>query len=300
MAKPHRSPQRSSIDRGTLAVATLIYGGWLAATAWHAVIPTPLLVLIGAWLIAWHGSLQHETIHGHPTHIAAIDRAVGFVPLSLWLPYSLYYRSHIAHHGSAEITNPHEDPESRYVARRGGAAWLAARIQSTLPGHMLAGPPIIFVRFLNSEIRRAFSEPVQVIRDWLPHLAAVALLLVWLDHVGLSPARYILTFVYPGMALTMLRSFAEHRAGIDTPGRAASVERGGLLGLLFLNNNLHAAHHERPGLSWHKLPAYHRHHRARLIREGAVLYAGYGEIIRRFALRAHDSPLHPAFERPVE
>ncbi|MGH6616877.1 fatty acid desaturase [Sphingomonas sp.] len=300
MAMLHRSPQRSPIDRATLIVAVLIYGGWLAATAWHAVIPTPLLVLIGAWLIAWHGSLQHETIHGHPTHIAAIDRAIGFVPLSLWLPYSLYYRSHIAHHGSAEITNPDEDPESRYVARRGGAAWLAARIQSTLPGHMLAGPPIIFVRFLYSEIRRAFSEPVQVIRDWLPHLAAVALLLVWLDHVGLSLARYILTFVYPGMALTMPRSFAEHRAGIDTPGRAASVERGGLLGLLFLNNNLHAAHHERPGLSWHKLPAYHRHHRARLIREGAVLYAGYGEIIRRFALRAHDSPLHPAFERPVE
>ncbi|QNQ09773.1 fatty acid desaturase [Sphingomonas alpina] len=300
MAKPHRSPQRSSIDRGTLAIATLIYGGWLAATTWHAVIPTPLLVLIGAWLIAWHGSLQHETIHGHPTHIAAIDRAIGFVPLSLWLPYSLYYRSHIAHHGSAEITNPHEDPESRYVARRGGAAWLAARIQSTLPGHMLAGPPIVLARFLNSEIRRAFSEPVQVIRDWLPHLAAVAVLLVWLDHVGLSLGRYILTFVYPGMALTMLRSFAEHRARIDTPGRAASVERGGLFGLLFLNNNLHAAHHERPGLSWHKLPAYHRHHRARLIREGAVLYAGYGEIVRRFALRSHDSPLHPAFERPVE
>ncbi|WP_034161056.1 fatty acid desaturase [Sphingomonas sp. ERG5] len=297
MAGRQRSRQGGEIDRATLIVAIAIYGGWLAATAWHALIPTPLLILIGAWLIAWHGSLQHETIHGHPTHIAAIDRAIGFMPLSLWLPYALYHRSHLAHHGSAAITDPREDPESRYVIRRGGLAWLAARIQSTLLGHMLAGPPIALARFIGTEARRVIAEPAQVARDWLPHLIAVAFILLWLDHVGLSPGRYILTFVYPGMALTMLRSYAEHRAELSTIGRAASVERGGLFGLLFLNNNLHAAHHERPGLSWHRLPAYHRHHRARLIREGAILYAGYGEIVRRFALRAHDSPLHPAVEQ---
>ncbi|MDO7842044.1 fatty acid desaturase [Sphingomonas immobilis] len=287
--------RRGRTEWATLAVAAAIYGGWLAATYWHAALPTPLLVAIGAWLIAWHGSLQHETIHGHPTRIAAINRAIGFVPIGLWLPYALYERSHVAHHRSGAITDPAHDPESRYVARAGGVVWLAARAQSTLPGHILIGPFVAVGRFLAGEARRVAVEPVQVARDWLPHLAGVALIVLWLDHVGLGIGEYVATFVYPGMALTMVRSFAEHRAGLGTAGHAASVERAGLFGLLFLNNNLHVAHHEQPGLGWRELPAYHRRHRARLTGEGAILYAGYGEIARRFAWRRHDAPLHPAY-----
>lgn len=278
----------------TLLVAIAIYGGWLAATAWHSVIPAPVLMLIGGWIIAWHGSLQHETIHGHPTHIPVLDRAIGFVPLSLWLPYELYRRSHIEHHDSA-ITDPHEDPESRYVARRHSAAWLAALAQSTLPGHMIFGPPIVVAKFLLAELRRVVSEPARVARDWLPHLAAAALVLMWLDHVGLGLGYYVLAFVYPGMALTMLRSFAEHRAELGTAGHAATVERGGVFALLFLNNNLHVAHHERPGLPWYELPAYHREHHARLTGDGAVVYAGYGQILRQFWARAHDTLVHPHY-----
>lgn len=281
------------VDWPTLAVAVAIYAGWLAATNWHASIPTPLLVLIGGWLLTWHGSLQHETIHGHPTGIRLLDGAIGFLTLSLWLPYRLYRSSHLAHHASPAITDPHEDPESRYVDRRGGLNWLTARLQSTLPGHLLFGPPIAIARFAAHEGRRALSAPLQVARDWLPHLLAVGLLLLWLDHVGLSIGRYVVVFVYPGMALTNLRSYAEHRADLATAGRAATVERGGPLALLFLNNNLHAAHHERPGLPWYRLPSYHREHRARLIKDGAILYAGYGEIVRRFSLSAHDAVLHP-------
>jgi fatty acid desaturase len=283
------------LDWPTLAVAAAIYSGWITVTAWHYSIPAPLLILSGGWLLAWHGSLQHETIHGHPTGIRLLDGAIGFVPLALWLPYRLYRSSHLAHHASPAITDPHEDPESRYVDRRVGFAWLAARLQSTLPGHLLFGPPIAIARFAVHEGRRAVSAPLQVGRDWLPHLLAVGLLLLWLDHVGLSIARYVLFFVYPGMALTNLRSYAEHRADLATKGRAATVERGGPLALLFLNNNLHAAHHERPGLPWHRLPSYHREHRARLIGDGAVLYGSYGEIFRRFAVNAHDAVLHPQY-----
>lgn len=290
---PFITPTVRPIGWPTIAIAVAVYGGWIAATLWHASIPAPLLVLIGGWLLAWHGSLQHETIHGHPTGIRWIDGAIGFVPLSLWLPYRLYRSSHIAHHASPAITDPHEDPESRYVDRRGGIDWVAARLQSTLPGHLLLGPPIAIAKFAREEARRARSAPLQVLRDWVPHLLAVALLLVWLDHVGLGIGRYVLCFVYPGMALTNLRSYAEHRADLATSGRAATVERGGPLALLFLNNNLHAAHHDRPGLPWYRLPAHHRAHRTRLIGDGTVRYAGYGEIVRRFSRAAHDVQLHP-------
>jgi fatty acid desaturase len=69
--------------------------------------------------------------------------------------------------------------------------------------------------------------------------------------------------------------------------------------LLYLNNNLHAAHHERPMLAWYELPAYHRRHRARFAREGAILYTSYAEIARRFAFRAQDDMLHPAHRGPA-
>lgn len=288
-----RSIERSNIQWPTVAVAVAIYGGWLAATAWHDAVPWPVLVAVGGWLLAWHGSLQHETIHGHPTRYPAINAAIGFVPLSLWLPYGSYYRSHRAHHAAPIITDPSHDPESRYRARTNGPAALLGRLQSTLAGQMIFGPPISVVRFLLGEVRRVAREPARVVRDWVPHLAAVAILIAWLDHVGLSLARYILTFVYPGMALTMLRSYAEHRADLASPGRAASVERGGVLGLLFLNNNLHAAHHESPSLAWYRLPEYHARNRARFVDLGAPIYRGYGEIVRRFALRSHDDMIHP-------
>jgi len=278
---------------------SVVYGGWMVATAWHAGIPTPLLVLIGGWLLAWQGSLQHEVIHGHPTRIRWINDAIGFAPLSLWLPYRLYCRSHVAHQRAKVITDPRHDPESRYRVQARGFAAVLRRLQSTLLGQMVFGPAISVGRFFLQETRRLAREPARVVRDWAPHLAAVALVLWWLDHVGLGVGRYVLCFVYPGMSLTMLRSYAEHRADLASPGRAASVEHGGLLGLLYLNNNLHAAHHERPSLAWYDLPAYHRRNRARFAEAGAPIYDGYGEIVRRFAFSAHDDMVHPLHREPV-
>ena len=297
MTTSRRRPQRHA-EWPTLIVAAAIYGGWLAATAWHAVLPLPLLMLLGGWIVAWHGSLQHETIHGHPTGVRVIDQAIGYPPLSLWLPYAVYRRSHVVHHASRAITDPHADPESRYVDGRRDARRLAARLQATLAGHMIFGPPIAVARFAIGEARRAAREPGRVARDWLPHLLGVAVLVLWLDHVRLGLGDYLLYFVYPGMALTAVRAHAEHRADVTTRGRAATVEHRGVFAVLFLNNNLHAAHHERPDLAWYRLPAYHSAQRGRLIAEGAVLYAGYREIFRRFAFRPHDEIIHPSHRAP--
>lgn len=296
---PGSISRTKSWDWPTGLVAAAIYAGWFAATTWHASLPPPLLFLAGGWLLAWHGSLQHETIHGHPTGSAAINSGLGFAPLSLWLPYAVYRRSHLAHHGCGAITDPRRDPESRYHERRHGFAWVAGQLHASLVGQLLIGPPISVARFLAGEAGRLRREPRRVLRDWVPHLVAVAGLLWWLDHVGLGIGEYLLAFVYPGMMLTMLRSFAEHSAGLATPARAVSVERGGPLALLFLNNNLHAAHHERPMLPWHALPAYHRQHRGRFEREGALFYRSYAEVARRFAFRAHDDMLHPAYREPT-
>jgi fatty acid desaturase len=107
-------------------------------------------------------------------------------------------------------------------------------------------------------------------------------------------SAYLALFVLPGVSLTLVRSFAEHKAANTPLERTAIVEAGAPLALLFLNNNLHFAHHKRPDLPWHALPAYYRAHRDQLLDEnGGLRYRGYREILRRFLLHPVDTPAHP-------
>jgi len=305
--KPTRAfpslPRR--IEWPTLLVAAAIYGGWMVATWFHQLLPGWGLAIIGGWLVAWHGSLQHETIHGHPTRNARLNALVGFAPLALWLPYSVYRRTHVTHHRTPHVTDPFEDPESRYLARDAGRAGaflrLSAGAQATLAGRLILGPPLTIADFLLREAQRAAREPKAALLDWAPHLVAVSAICAWLRFCGLDLAAYALCFVYPGTALALLRSYAEHRADPLPGRRVAIVEGAGPLALLFLNNNLHAAHHRAPGLPWYRLPAFHNRHRERLLAgNGGLLYRGYGEVARRFLFRAHDVLVHPGHREEHE
>lgn len=296
----HKDEDRAGISEGTptrrleiptLLVAFVIYGAWLALTAFHSLLPLPCLALAGGIVIAWHGSLQHETIHGHPTGSRWINAAFGSVPLSLWLPYAVYRRTHIAHHETANITDPFDDPESQYLPRAGGVRFFLATLERTLAGRLIIGPPIRIGHFLAQELFNAARNPEASAREWLPHILLVLLLLGWLHRVDLPIGTYVLTFVYPGTALSLLRSFAEHRADPDRQCRAAIVARPGPFGLLFLNNNLHAVHHARPDLAWYALPEFHRRHRETFA--AAPHYESYGAIATRHWRRPHDVVVHP-------
>ncbi len=73
------------------------------------------------------------------------------------------------------------------------------------------------------------------------------------------------------------------------------VEAEPPLALMFLNNNLHVVHHAKPGLAWYRLPALYRRDRDAFLKaNGGYFFAGYGEVFRRFLLRAKEHPLHPA------
>jgi fatty acid desaturase len=165
------------------------------------------------------------------------------------------------------------------------------RAQATLAGRLIVGPVVEIAGFLIGEADRLRDDAPDARRDWAGHVLASAAVLAWLHFVcQLNLATYLLAFVLPGAALTLVRSFAEHRAD----GRVAVVERAPLFGLLFLNNNLHAAHHAWPGLPWWRLPTRYRQHReALLAANGGLVYAGYGEVFRRFLFRPHDVLLHP-------
>lgn len=284
-----------SIEWPTVALAVVIYAGWIAATLLHDRLPPLALALVGGWLVAWHGSLQHEAIHGHPTGSARLNAALVGAPLSLWLPYRIYRRSHLAHHAAERLADPAYDPEARYLpAHAGSLAKAIGRAQATLAGRLTIGPLVEIAGFLAGEAERVRHDAPQARRDWAVHILASAVLLAWLHVVcQMNLLTYLAAFVFPGAALTLIRSFAEHRAD----GRVAVVERAPLFGLLFLNNNLHAAHHAWPGLPWWRLPGRYRQHReALLAANGGLVYAGYGEIFRRFLFRRHDVLLHPTVE----
>lgn len=282
----------------TLLVAAGVYGGWFAATWFHARIPWPVLAAIGGWLIAWHGSLQHEVIHGHPTPWRRVNLALALPPLSLWLPFEPYRASHVEHHNFAHLTDPDRDPESFYL--KSGDGWRAAlavgamRLEQSLIGRLTLGPIIEPIRFWAAEIGLIAGGDARHLRIVASHLLMAGIVWAWLRlacHMNLG--LYLLTFVYPGTALTLLRSFAEHRAHPEPARRTATVERAPILGLLFLNNNLHLAHHLRPDAPWYALPALHRRERQRLAAmSGGFVYAGYADVFRRYLSRPHDSVTH--------
>lgn len=294
--------RRAWLDRAGLSwlVAALIYTGFGLLTWYWTALPWWLVAPLGAALIAWHGSLQHEAVHGQLAARRWLNDLPALPPLSLWLPFPLYRASHRAHHNFEILTEPWRDPESFYVDR---ATWrglgpplrLLLRIHNTLLGRLILGPFLVIGQFLWAEGRALAHGERASLRAWLWHLPAVVLVLLWVQGAcGIPLWQYVLLAVLPGASLTLVRSFAEHKAAGTPFERTAVIESGPLMSLLFLNNNLHYAHHTRPDLPWHALPAYYRAHRARLLREnGGLLYRGYREVLKRFLLRPVDAPVHP-------
>ena len=291
-----RRPARER-ELPTFVLIAVIHGGYLALTWWWSEVPLLVGAPLAAWLIAWHGSLQHEAVHGHPTGRRRLDSLLCGAPLSLWIPLAVYRETHLAHHRTPRLTDPLADPESYYVD---AAAWqrmsrprraLHHALQ-TLAGRMLLGPAVVVARFLAGEARLLVRGERGRRAVWARHALACAAVLAWVLVVcGISPLTYLAAFVYPGLALTLLRSFHEHRPAADQASRSAIVEAGPLLSLLFLHNNLHALHHAEPRLPWYRLPAVYRARRGELLaRNRGFLLAGYGEVARRFALRPRDVP----------
>lgn len=300
-AVPPRGPLPSAIEWPTLLVAAAIYGGFGLVTWFHASLPWWVLLPLGAYLVAWHGSLQHEVTHGHPTPSPLANELLVLPSLWLWLPFRLYRDSHLAHHNDAQLTDPALDPESYYVD---AAAWAAAgpleraflRAHNTLAGRILLGPARCLWLFFKGELRRLAGGDFSHATAWALHIVGVALVLVWVLAVCDLPLwQYLLLFVYPGIGLTLVRSFLEHQARPEVSERSVIVEAGPLMSLLFLNNNLHLVHHDKPGLPWYRIPAFYRQRRALfLASNGGYYFKGYREVARKYLFRAKEQPLHPS------
>jgi fatty acid desaturase len=250
-------------------------------------------------MIALHTSFQHEVIHGHPFRVQWCNDLFIWPPLMLTVPYARFKTSHLAHHNDEVITDPYDDPESNYLAsdvweKLPWALQLLLRLNNTIAGRLTIGPAIGTVSFFMCEWR---NRDKFVACAWLWHVPAVCVVLV---AIAASPMPFWGYFIaaYLGMSILKLRTFLEHQANARASGRSVIVERGGVFGFLFLNNNLHVVHHMHPRVAWYELPALYRSRKAHYLRRnGGYFYTSYGEVLRRYFLSAKDTVAHPLWWR---
>jgi len=277
----------------TCGLALAIYGGWAALIWTFTSLPAWLSLPAGAWLLAWHNSLQHETIHNHPTPIGWLNRAIGWLPIGLWLPYDAYRESHLRHHLTGYLTHPVDDPESFYWSpeqwsRLHPLQRLVLRANMTLAGRLLVGPALMMGRYWLGEVRRMRRGDWSNAGIHALHAVGVAAVLFWVVAIcGVPLWLYLAGVVYPANSLNLLRSYPEHLQSPGATGRTAIVRAGPVLSLLFLRNNLHALHHARPGVPWYRL-----HWRGDAGEADGLFFDGYGEIARRFLFRPMASPIY--------
>jgi fatty acid desaturase len=284
----------------TLLVLAGTYGAFGLLTWFHASLPWWLLLPLGAYTVCLHGSLQHEAVHGHPTSRSWVNEALVLPSLWLWMPFRIYRESHLLHHHNDLLTDPTQDPESYYVTPerwvtfgplRRGFLWA----RNTLLGRLALGPAICTWELFRNQARLLLDGDGRHLLSWAPHLLGCALVLAWVIGVcGMPVIEYLAFFAYPGLSLTLLRSFLEHQARDNPSERSVLVEAGPAMSLLFLNNNLHALHHAEPGLAWYRLPARYRARRSDLLAgNGDYRYSGYLEIAARYLLWPKEPLAHP-------
>jgi fatty acid desaturase len=288
------------IDGPTWLVAVVLYASWVALIWFNASLPWWFIMPVGAYLLAWHFSLQHEAIHAFRGIPGWLRVAVVYPPLGLWFPFPLYRKSHTTHHRDLHLTVPGVDTESYYVRQADWRRMSRVRralltFNQTMAGRLLIGPALRLWILVTRETGRVRQGDYSHLPQWGLHALAVALLFWFISGVCHFPWwQYCLLVAYPGLSLSLLRAFTEHRAAEDSAERTASVESNVILGMLYLYNNLHVAHHMKPAMAWYDIPSYYRANRAALLEtNGHFVFRGYAQLAKRHLFVPVFSPVHP-------
>lgn len=255
-------------------------------------------------LAAFHGSLQHETIHGHPTRWLLLNEALVSLPLMGIFPYRRYKALHIQHHRDEYLTDPYEDPESYFwpedaVRNMNDFQRHVFALNNTFAGRLLIGPMLTIIGFGRTEWKRIKANEPEVRLAWSLHLVGLVGMVALITQVFQMPLWAYFTFVtYPALSLTAMRSYAEHQAAENVGARTAIVETCPALALLYLNNNLHIVHHASPATPWYELPGLYEQRRDNYLAANEnTLFYGYGAIARAFAWRVKQPVDHPILRR---
>ncbi|MEO0343141.1 MAG: fatty acid desaturase [Pseudomonadota bacterium] len=260
-------------------------------------------VLLLIPLITLHSSLQHESVHMLEPRWPLLARSAVFPAIGLFVPYIRFRDMHLAHHDNEMLTDPYDDPESFYFEPSEWAqhSWTTKTIlefNNTLLGRLIVGPIVGQFSFMCMDSKHAKTGDTTVTKAWLCHIPAVAIVLIWLLTIGTLPIWSYLAAAYLGLSVLKVRTFLEHQAHEDYNHRSVIVENGGIFGFLFLNNNLHHAHHAHPKVPWYALPKLFRRQRDKfLTANGGYRYKSYWTVFQNHFLRAKEPVPHPIWTR---
>lgn len=292
------SGSRGRFEGPTWAALAGCYGLW-GVGLWLYGVAGVLALPVLAVAAAFHSSLQHEVLHGHPTRSAAINEALVFPALGLFIPYRRFRDMHLKHHNDERLTDPYDDPESFYLrigdwhARPGVLRGLLL-FNATFLGRMIVGPGLALAGFWRDEWRGLSRRDKGLRGAWLRHALGVGLVAAVLIWAGIPLWLYLLGAAYPAMSLIMVRSYIEHRAAETAHERTVVIEGHWFWRLLFLNNNYHAVHHDRPALPWYRIPeVWEQGREGFLTRNGGYHYPGYGHVMRHWLFRRREPVVHP-------
>jgi fatty acid desaturase len=293
------SPRIARIEWPTIALIAAVYSVLICMVWFHAALPWWFILPVGAYAACLHSSLQHEVLHGHPTRNRTINELLVFVVPHLWLPYGRYRDLHLKHHNDAHLTCPVQDPESYYLlpedwTRFPGVKRALFTFNNTLFGRMLIGPAVGIIRFWSDEIKQIVKGRRDTVKCWSEFVVSGSIVIAFVIWAGMPVWQYIVLVAYPGISLALVRSFCEHQAAEAVGERTIIVEASIFWSLLFLNNNLHIAHHERPRIAWYNLPSFYREERENfLAKNNYYLMSGYRQIFYKYFLRPKQSVQHP-------
>ena len=291
------------IEWPTIALLCACYGLWFTGGYYlFPSLPVVALALMGI-AVAFHSSLQHEALHGHPTRSAKINEFLVSLPIGLVFPYRRYKHLHLKHHADERLTDPYDDPESYYRAlgdweKLPSFVRALLNFNNSLVGRVVIGPALMVVGFAISEVRLVRGGDEKARTAWILHgLGLVPMLaMVWFVF-GIPLWLYAVTAVNWGLSIIAIRSYCEHQWSERPDGRTVIVEKSPLA-LIFLNNNLHFVHHKRPTVPWYDLPELYREQRDEWQRmNGGYVFRNYFEILGAYAFRRKQEVVHPVLRR---
>ena len=299
MQEPRRNILKSPGDWRTLVIAVLVYGGWLATVFLHKQMPWWATFALLTWFGAWHLSLQHELVHGHPFRNSKLNVALASLSLTMWVPFLSFKRDHISHHNTT-LTHPELDTESYYSmpeqwqhsGRFLRSIYWANR---TIAFRLTIWSVFSTVQYFFADAWRAIRNVDNARSAWALHIPAlIAVTYIVNNLAGMSMIEYLIGGVFASHSLNMMRSFAEHKTLGDESTRTAMIDAGRVMSLLMLNNNLHIAHHDEPSAPWYKVPEVAERLNAfeRAQKIDALYKGGYGELLRRFTFKPYDQPVY--------
>ena len=297
-----KNDQIDAIEWQTLALIAASYGVWGLLLFYGGHLHPSIWIVLSALNITLFMSITHEVVHRHPTRNRTLNRFLILLPIGWSIPYERFERTHLDHHDTEELTDPFDDPESWYVSL---PDWISSNFvarqvlvfNNTLFGRMLIGPIIGLSRFYLGEIKTIWKQNgvfYSHVAPWALHLALCSAMALAIWRYGTVPLWQWICAIYIGHSVLLIRTFLEHQAAPDRSKRTVLIETPCPIAFLFLFNNYHFVHHDRPHVPWYKLPREYQQRRDHFLAEnGAYVYKSYLEIFRKFFLRTKEPVAHP-------